>query len=144
MAAHGQGCHCGAEPCWGREGEDLNPRGRSEGLQAEEGHLAARGHGFLPVCLSELLAHILSRTCLPTPPVVLHTGCPNFSRMVQLSLPALTPPLVPSSAPVPDFPVLLVERLVQELVQEQDTAPPGDSRSHWWAGVQAALCLLST
>lgn len=39
-------------------------------------------------------------------------------------------PLAPRSESVPDFPVLLLERLVQEHVEEQDAAPPGDSRSH--------------
>lgn len=35
-------------------------------------------------------------------------------------------PLLPRTEPTPDFPALLVEKLLQEHLEEQEVAPPGD------------------
>lgn len=40
--------------------------------------------------------------------------------------PALTALPSPRSEPSPDFPALLVEKLLQEHLEEQEVAPPGD------------------
>lgn len=41
--------------------------------------------------------------------------------------PALTTlPFPPRTEPIPDFPVLLMEKLLQEHLEEQEVAPPGD------------------
>lgn len=38
----------------------------------------------------------------------------------------LTPLPFPRTEPNPDFPALLVEKLLQEHLEEQEVAPPGD------------------
>lgn len=110
MAACGWGFHCGY----------------SERARSREGRSSLhRSSALLPVS-SELLLHMPCHTCLPTLPIVFHTCTPTSHTWCSCHSQALTPPLSPRSEPVPDFPVLLLERLVQEHVEEQDAAPPGD------------------
>lgn len=42
----------------------------------------------------------------------------------------LTPLPSPRTEPNPDFPALLVEKLLQEHLEEQEVAPPGDALLH--------------
>jgi hypothetical protein len=95
-------------------------------LQAERGRQACPRAWHYFLFSLELLLHMPCHTCLPTLPIVFHTCTPSSHTWCSCHSQDLTPPLPPRSEPVPDFPVLLLERLVQEHVEEQDAAPPGD------------------
>lgn len=122
VAAHGQGFHCGVEPCWG------SLRREKARIWVRQACAWARFYFLFPsrgsycTCLAAPVfpyCQLCSTPAVPSP----HTWRSCHSQ-------ALTPLLAPRSEPAPDFPVLLLERLVQEHVDEQDAAPPGDSRSH--------------
>lgn len=115
---------------WGVKNKDLSSRGYSEGATSEEGPSSLHmGTVFLFSSRSSyctcLVAPVFPHGQLCTTP-----AAPTSHTWRSCHSQAVTPPLAPRSEPVPDFPVLLLERLVQEHVEEQAAAPPGDSRSH--------------
>lgn len=69
------------------------------------------------ICPASQLSWVLTQVCKHT-----QTMCTRVCRYPYL----LTPLPSPRTEPNPDFPALLVEKLLQEHLEEQEVAPPGD------------------